>query len=751
MQRAEVQRAPVQKRPEMRQGKGLVVESPQGEQISQLEAMADGSPQVVKQAQFAAMADTSPVATAQRRIAGMVHNSLPMSTQRKAIAGIHCSPHFTVQRQKMEEQDETAQRAEAAAKTNPTGLPDNLKSGVETLSGISMDNVRVSYNSSQPTQLNALAYAQGTDIHVAPGQEQHLPHEAWHVVQQAQGRVKPTMQMKDGVPVNDDKGLENEADVMGWKAASAGEAAVHGGRGANGDDAMLRPTNTWGEARQLKGGHLPALGQVENAKPNPIESENQQKEANVLESLKLYIDHYNNEIPANEFGLQLYMISFMKRQIIQWESMRGDTSEKEGALNKAWAFFGSKTEARRIAVADLRSAILLEEAHVEDQGHQAAVAQNDQDRVQLGQFVTDGLSNANDRLLINSCQWIQSGKAKLYAVTPTGDSYARLKANYMDAAADQAFFPQGLPGSPGDVYSAPVSYNHRNREDNTNVNLSKGGSTTGGWNGPGYIAIANVSTVGRDVVWSRIRHEVQHDADRHRDRDMMAGAHIAAENIKYEARDVDFGGLLLTEQVVLGEEVYNAERDLQRYKSEYRAYSYQEADPAGHFSRLDNTRQDKKKDGYGFSERQLAIFDHVYQQYDYAKKQWDDNPVLSDGTTMFRQAVADYWDPDTEGFNKYNSPRVDDFYLALDAIGGKAAANRKETEEQVDIAPVSAKETDRAAPSIAKLIETIISLDREDALYLFESSTAMRKKLETHLDGEALRTVLRILEARAYV
>jgi hypothetical protein len=27
-----------------------------------------------------------------------------------------------------------------------------------------------------------------------PGQEQHLPHEAWHVVQQKQGRVKPTGQ-----------------------------------------------------------------------------------------------------------------------------------------------------------------------------------------------------------------------------------------------------------------------------------------------------------------------------------------------------------------------------------------------------------------------------------------------------------------------------------------------------------------------------------------------------------------------------
>lgn len=112
----------------------------------------------------------------------------------------------------------TAQLEEQPAKANDTGLPDTLKTGIESLSGISMDSVKVHYNSPQPAQLNALAYAQGTDIHVAPGQEHHLPHEAWHVVQQAQGRVQPTMQMKDGVPVNDDAGLEREADQMGEKA-----------------------------------------------------------------------------------------------------------------------------------------------------------------------------------------------------------------------------------------------------------------------------------------------------------------------------------------------------------------------------------------------------------------------------------------------------------------------------------------------------------------------------------------------------
>ena len=102
--------------------------------------------------------------------------------------------------------------------SNKTGLPDNLKSGIENLSGYSLDDVTVHYNSDKPRQLQAHAYAQGTDIHLASGQERHLPHEAWHVVQQKQGRVKPTLQLKGAVPVNDDAGLEREADVMGAAA-----------------------------------------------------------------------------------------------------------------------------------------------------------------------------------------------------------------------------------------------------------------------------------------------------------------------------------------------------------------------------------------------------------------------------------------------------------------------------------------------------------------------------------------------------
>jgi hypothetical protein len=105
------------------------------------------------------------------------------------------------------------------------GLPDGLKAAVEGLSGMSLDGVKVHYNSPKPAQFDALAYAQARDIHLGPGQERHLPHEAWHVVQQAKGRVKPTVRLKDGVPVNDDEALEHEADAM---AAAALRSTAEG-------------------------------------------------------------------------------------------------------------------------------------------------------------------------------------------------------------------------------------------------------------------------------------------------------------------------------------------------------------------------------------------------------------------------------------------------------------------------------------------------------------------------------------------
>jgi hypothetical protein len=144
-------------------------DSPRSRKLGDVRQMATDSPRVKQAAQMQATANTSPAL------------SLPW-----------------VQR-----------------KDNNTGLPYNLKAGIESLSGISLDDVKVHRNSDKPAPLQALAYAQGTDIHLGPGQEKHLPHEAWHVVQQKQGRVRPGAQMKGDVHINDDAALEKEADVMG--------------------------------------------------------------------------------------------------------------------------------------------------------------------------------------------------------------------------------------------------------------------------------------------------------------------------------------------------------------------------------------------------------------------------------------------------------------------------------------------------------------------------------------------------------
>ena len=177
-------------------------------------------------------------------------------------------------------------------KTNNTGLPDNLKTGVETLSGFSMDDVKVHYNSDKPAQLQALAYAQGTNIHVAPNQEQHLAHEAWHVVQQKQGRVQPTLQMKQGVSVNDDKGLENEADVMGQKI-------MQGGSGIN-------KTNPLKANPNLQMMRMPIQKYSFIEKPSAQLSEDKEvvlTEAKALYSTKSKLEDSNNELAnAGPFG-----------------------------------------------------------------------------------------------------------------------------------------------------------------------------------------------------------------------------------------------------------------------------------------------------------------------------------------------------------------------------------------------------------------------------------------------------------------
>ena len=112
-----------------------------------------------------------------------------------------------------------------ARRAGSTALPDGLRSGIERLSGVALDDVSVRYGSPEPARFDATAYARGGEIHLAPGHEADLAHEAWHVVQQRTGRVAPRSR-EHGIAVNDDPALELEAEAMGARAlAGSGPAA----------------------------------------------------------------------------------------------------------------------------------------------------------------------------------------------------------------------------------------------------------------------------------------------------------------------------------------------------------------------------------------------------------------------------------------------------------------------------------------------------------------------------------------------
>ena len=88
--------------------------------------------------------DTRPEAIAQRKLQEMANNSV----QAKQAA----------QLQSMAANNSNRQQQPIQKKENNTGLPDKLKSGIENLSGYSMDDVKVHYNSPKPAQLQTMRF-----------------------------------------------------------------------------------------------------------------------------------------------------------------------------------------------------------------------------------------------------------------------------------------------------------------------------------------------------------------------------------------------------------------------------------------------------------------------------------------------------------------------------------------------------------------------------------------------------------------
>jgi hypothetical protein len=134
--------------------------------------------------------------------------------------------------------------ADASASADPFGIhlqdqggdrmPVGVQRKMEASFAADFSGVRI-HEGGEAAAIGAVAYAQGKDLHFAPGEYQPdtqagqelIGHELGHVVQQAEGRVATPGQAK-GAAINEDPGLEREADEMGARAAR-GEAARSGG------------------------------------------------------------------------------------------------------------------------------------------------------------------------------------------------------------------------------------------------------------------------------------------------------------------------------------------------------------------------------------------------------------------------------------------------------------------------------------------------------------------------------------------
>lgn len=358
-----------------------------------------------------------------------------------------------------------------------------------------------------------------------------------------------------------------------------------------------------------------------------------------------------------------------------------------------------------------------------------ALADHAKDRAALMKIVRDG-AKSSDRRTKNACEWILDNRTKLYALNATGDHNERIAHLGLPAATTETWFPKGN-GGPGDLQSPVAPYNELDLDDRTNVCVDiDDGPSTNGWNGDGYIAVMmGGGQMKKAEVLTTLRHEVQHDADKNRDKENTAVPVAGDTEAKANKRAVNFEG----------------------YKTEYRAYNYE----ASSYMKLSPTKVVRKY-GFKWTERQLEVFEQIFDGYDHTKKYWDDSyrtaawqlanagsdepdvpsskgnyhdPTISPAAKVSiearRRALVDYVNPDDEGFNKWDSIRVDDFYRALDAVP-----------------PGTSTDT---GPPMSALLWKAGLLGKADARYVLEESPDMRKKMHAQLVDQAYVIVYKTL------
>lgn len=127
----------------------------------------------------------------------------------------------------LEEDESIQKKGDANAVATSNKLPPNILTKMENSFDQDFSKVDIHPNSDAASNLKAQAFTQGNEIHFASGKydpnsksgQELIGHELTHVVQQKEGKVEPNTSSM-GLPVNDNPHLEQEADLLGAKAAA---------------------------------------------------------------------------------------------------------------------------------------------------------------------------------------------------------------------------------------------------------------------------------------------------------------------------------------------------------------------------------------------------------------------------------------------------------------------------------------------------------------------------------------------------
>ncbi len=232
---------------------------------------------------------------------------------------------------------------------------------------------------------------------------------------------------------------------------------------------------------------------------------------------------------------------------------------------------------------------------------------------QLMTWIAEGLEQKGDPLLKNTCELIKQGQIKALAVLPTHDSAERV-AKAKHKLNKTAYFPNGMVHNQGYVW--------QDLGNNSNITFQPTSWGGGSTSNTAYI----MPKVMEDKAWTWrvLKHEGQHLVDKHK----------------------------------ANKEPWNT------YKTEYRAYFYmgeKEIDEQPHEGKVEPSMTLAGWESYDLTPRQLVILKRYQKEYPkrYAK-------VMTDPGV--RSKVAGYQNPDTHGFNKFNSARIETFYQALNEV-----------------------------------------------------------------------------------